>query len=232
MGRVDGADGDVVVATDVAPPPPVDASSSNPDGGGGGGGGEDDNPPRRCHRRCRQDHDAQDDQRGKRRRQQARDGCHRRGPSSSPVPPIQPQTSPKNKQIKHRSYAAMVASPLFDPPPRLPRLAPHRRVGFKRGSSHRRHKKMWKRPSCAWEGKELVRGLRTRRVRRNRRQGWCPMKKSNDEIGGGSAGGKDVSCERKKIRLVFPSCALTPDQRARETISNFKSKLLKHMNET
>jgi hypothetical protein len=31
---------------------------------------------------------------------------------------------------------------------------------------------------------------------------------------------------------VLPSCALTPDQRAQETISNFKSKLLKHMNET
>jgi hypothetical protein len=39
VGWVDGADGDVVIGTDVAPPPPVDASSSNPGRGGGGGEG-------------------------------------------------------------------------------------------------------------------------------------------------------------------------------------------------
>ncbi len=54
-----------------------------------------------------------------------------------------------------------------------------------------------------------------------------------DKIGGGSAGGKDVACERKKMRCVLPHlCALTPDQRAQETISSFRFKLLKHMNET
>jgi hypothetical protein len=46
VGRVDGADGDVVIGMDVALAPPVDASSSNPGGGGVGGGGDDDNPPR------------------------------------------------------------------------------------------------------------------------------------------------------------------------------------------
>jgi hypothetical protein len=41
---------------------------------------------------------------------------------------------------------------------------------------------------------------------------------------------EDVSCESEKNETMCFLC--TPDQHAQETISNFKYKLLKHMNET
>jgi hypothetical protein len=41
---------------------------------------------------------------------------------------------------------------------------------------------------------------------------------------------EDISCESEKNETLCFLC--TPDQHAHETISNFKSKLLKHMNET